>query len=64
MVVYRKGCFCIDWYGRDGMVMEYGYDEDAGEFGLLDTEHCSEIYIDALEVASNIHDNPELLKEG
>ena len=44
-------------------MMEYGYDECAGEWGLFETEPCSEIYVDELEVVGNIHDNPELLKE-
>lgn len=61
VVEWHNGCFYLYWYGRDGVMMEYGYDEDAGEFGLLETELVSEIYIDALEVAGNIHDNPELL---
>lgn len=63
VVEWCHGGFNINWYGKGGLMMEYGYDECAGEWGLFETEPCSEIYVDKLEVVGNIHDNPDLLKE-
>ena len=59
--------FVMDDYGTQGCLMEYGFDEDAGEYGVVDTygfddftTSVSEIF----EVIGNIFDNPELLKVG
>ena len=62
VVEFYNGGFCINWYGKDGLMMPYGYDECAGEWGLFEVEPCSESYIEDLEVICNTHDNPEILK--
>ena len=62
VVEFYNGGFCINWYGKDGLMMPYGYDECAGEWGLFEVEPCSELYIEDLEVICNTHDNPEILK--
>lgn len=55
--------FVIDDYGTKGCLMEYGFDEDAGEYGVVDTCGFNDFYtMKAFEVIGNIFDNPELLK--
>ena len=57
--------FVIDDYGTKGCIMEYGYDEDAGEYGIIDTNGFDDFCDDAhmiFKVIGNLFDNPELLK--
>lgn len=58
--------FVLDGYGTKGAVMEYGYDENAGGYGVVDIYGFDDFYepINAVsEVIGNIFDNPELLKQ-
>lgn len=56
--------FVLDYYGIKGCLMEYGWDECMGEFGVVDTygfdDFCSPIN-ETLEVIGTTFDNPELL---
>lgn len=56
--------FVIDDYGTKGCVMEYGFDEDAGDYGVVDTngfdDFCDDTHM-IFKVIGNIFDNPELL---
>lgn len=54
--------FVFDDYGVKGCLMEYGWDEDAGGFGKLDTNGFDAFYSFGFEVIGNIIDNPELIK--
>jgi len=58
----EKAMFVVDMYGTKGCLMEYGFDEDAGGYGVVDTngfdDFCS---MSSFEVIGNIFDNPELL---
>lgn len=53
--------FVLDDYGIKGCLMEYGWDEDAGGFGRLDTNGFDAFYSFGFEVIGNIFDNPELI---
>lgn len=56
--------FVVDVYGTKGCLMEYGWDEDAGEYGIIERngfdDYCS---MASFKVIGNIFDNPELLGE-
>lgn len=56
--------FVIDDYGTKGCLMEYGFDEDAGDYDVVDTngfdDFCS---MDSFKIVGNIFDNPELLQK-
>ena len=56
--------FVLDDYGVKGCLMEYGWDEDAGGFGRLDSNGFDAYCSFGFEVIGNIHDNPELLEVG
>ena len=50
---------------RNGKLMEYGWDEDAGEFGVVDTNGFNDFTTpvsDFLKVVGNKFDNSGLLK--
>ena len=52
----------LDDYGFTGTLMEYGYDEDAGEFGVIDTNGFDDFYnIDQIKVVGNIYENKGLI---
>lgn len=56
--------FVFDDYGVKGCLMEYGWDEDAGGFGKVDTNGFNDFYSFGFEVIGNTIDNPELIKFG
>lgn len=57
------GSFVLDVYGVSGMLMEYGWDECAGDFKKCDTVRFSDFYsMDHLDWLGNSIDNPEYLK--
>lgn len=55
--------FLLDDYGYRGCLMEYGWDETAGGFGVVETYGFNDFYHinEHSEVIGNIFDNPELL---
>lgn len=63
VVRWHNGAFKIFWYGHNGVMMPYGYDECAGKFGVVEVETFDDVYIDQMEVIGNIHDNPEFFME-
>ena len=55
--------FVLDDYGIRGCLMEYGWDESAGGFGIVDTNGFDDFNdISEIEVIGNIYENPELLE--
>lgn len=59
--------FVVVDYGTKGCLMEYGFDEYAGEYGVVDTNGFDDFCDDAnviFEVIGNRFDNPELLERG
>ena len=62
IVIFKDGCFGIQWYVVDGYLSESGWDEN-GEFGELDFEPLNSINVDNMEIAGNIYENPELIKQ-
>jgi len=58
----ERNAFVLDDYGVKGAVMEYGWDEDAGEFGIVDTNGFDDFYsIDGIRVVGNIYENKDLI---
>ena len=55
--------FVLDDYGTKGCIMEYGWDENAGGYGFIETNGFDDFMdiTEAVEVIGNIFDNPELL---
>lgn len=62
VVVFKGGCFCLEWYGCPGIYTESGYDECGGEWGIVDCETVDMYNFNLIEVIGNIHDDPELLE--
>lgn len=60
-VIFEEGTYKIEWYGIRGELMPYGFDEDAGGYGVVDKDNFDLWHIENMEVIGNIHDNPELL---
>lgn len=59
----EKASFVIDDYGVKGRLMEYGFDEDAGEYDVVETNSFDDfINTDILEVIGNIIDNKDLIE--
>ena len=62
VVEFREGQFGFVCYGWKGVLMPYGFDETAGDFGEIDFSPMTDFIIDLIEIDGNIHDNPELLR--
>lgn len=62
VVEFCHGQFLLCLYGERGYMAEYGW-EESGNYGCFEAEPLSS-YGDDIEIIGNIHDNPELLKEG
>ena len=62
VVVFQDGCFKLEEYGLSGTWTESGYDESGGEWGIIECEPLDFWYVNKLEIAGNIHDNPEFLE--
>lgn len=58
----QRNAFVLDDYGYKGSVMEYGWDEYAGEFGIVDTNGFDDFYnVDGIRVVGNIYENKDLI---
>lgn len=62
IIEFLKGSFCVVWCGVGGQLMEYGFDEDAGGYGVLETENLCNIYIDKLGIVGNKFQNPKMFE--
>ena len=62
VVEFRDGQFGFTCYGYQGVLMPYGFDEDAGGFGEIDFTPFTDWNMHLIEIIGNIHDNPELLE--
>jgi uncharacterized phage protein (TIGR01671 family) len=62
VVELRDGAFCFVSYSVQGMLMPYGYDEDAGGFGECDCLPMTDYNIETIEIKGNIHNNPKILE--
>lgn len=56
--IFKEGAFCVEICGERGALMEYGYDDNAGGYGVIDCENIS-WYDGQLEIIGNIHDREE-----
>lgn len=55
--------FVLEDYGIRGCLMEYGWDEGAGGFGIVDTNGFDDFNdISEIEIIGNIYENPRLLE--
>lgn len=64
VVVFKDGCFRLEWHGITGAWMEYGFDECGGGWGIVECESLDMYYVRNFEIIGNIHDNPELMGGG
>lgn len=58
---FEEARFVLEDYGVSGCLMEYGFDETAGEFKKLDINGFGDFYEFNFEVIGNVFDNPELI---
>lgn len=59
----ERCAYVLDEYGIPGCMMEYGWDEDAGEMCVVDTLQFNDFEdTSGFLVVGNIVDNPELIK--
>jgi hypothetical protein len=61
VVVFKDGCFRLEWYGMCGTYTESGYDECGGGWDVFECDPIDWYNVHDMEVTDNIHDNPELL---
>lgn len=64
VVIFKDGGFRMEEYGLCGTWTESGFDECGGGWGIIECEPLDWYTIGDMEIIGNIHDNPELLKEG
>lgn len=64
VVVFKDGCFRLEWHGITGAWMEYGFDECGGGWGIVECESFDMYHIGNFEIIGNIHDNRELMGGG
>lgn len=64
VVIFKDGCFRLEWHGITGTWTESGFDECGGGYGITECEPVDYWYVHDMEVIGNIHDNPELLEGG
>lgn len=64
VVIFKDGGFRMEEYGLCGTWTESGFDEYGGGWGIIECEPIDWYTIGDMEVIGNIHDNPELMKEG
>lgn len=58
----ERGSFVLDAYALSGALMEYGWDETAGAYDVVETYTFNDfISLSPFEVAGNVFDNPELI---
>ena len=62
VVIFKDGCFRLEWHGITGTWTESGFDECGGGYGITECEPVDYWYVHDMEVIGNIHDNPELLE--
>jgi len=60
-VIFEEAGFKIAWYGVSGSMQEYGFDEDAGGFGFIESESLSDFVLSDLIVKGNIYENQEMI---
>ena len=54
--------FVIDDYGYAGRLMEYGWDDYAGDFDVVDTNDFDSFHdMSDVEVIGNTYQNPEMI---
>ena len=58
----ERSAFVLEDYGTKGAVMEYGDEDNTGEFGVVDTNGFDDFYsIDQIKVVGNIYENKGLI---
>lgn len=63
-VIFSGGCFRLEWRGIAGAWTESGFDECGGYHKIVECESVDFWLLHEMEIAGNIHDNPELLEWG
>lgn len=60
VVIFKDGCFRLEWHGMTGAWTESGFDECGGGYGITECESVDYWYVHDMEVIGNIHDNQGL----